>query len=365
MLFEDFFLGNLLAQATGTAGTIDLLNQTVTLTRNTVEAWNELWQDTISAQSPLWQSLSNLGLSLAGISLLYVTIKELKEILEKSSWSSLAGLFVMPMVVVIMLGQNSTLGAGTVQAIRAIGYGQVTAVLQQQVLGTTINASLQEIRGQSAARERLIELYGECQALPPTQRTECLNDPNKAAAAGEILNQLGAEQARSFSPQGFLNFLTGDFIAAIKVLLYAVQWAFVNCLEAALLLTALFFPIALGLSILPLAGKPIFAWGSAMLGLFAVQMGYNITVGLVATVLINATEQTNGFDSFQDLAFATFLAIFSPWLAVTIGKGGGIALFQGIQQRAVGIIRGAADAVGAAALVGAKFAIKSGFFSRR
>ena len=103
----------------------------------------------------------------------------------------------------------------------------------------------------------------------------------------------------------------------IRLILRSVQWAFVNILEAALLLTALFGPIAMGLSLLPLQGKPIWAWLIGFMSLFGVQLGYNIVVGLVAVVIVKSDAEL-----VTDIAFLFFLAVFSPILAVLIAKGG-------------------------------------------
>lgn len=92
-------------------------------------------------------------------------------------------------------------------------------------------------------------------------------------------------------------------------------------------MTALLFPPALGISILPVAGKTIFAWASAMIGLFTTMLSYNIIVGLTAIVIKKAQValgQDMGGTSFRDIAFAAFIALASPILAVYLGQMGGV-----------------------------------------
>ncbi|MEH2026883.1 hypothetical protein [Nostoc sp.] len=122
-------------------------------------------------------------------------------------------------------------------------------------------------------------------------------------------------------------------IPIIRFILYALQWGFVNILEAALLLTALFAPIAVGLSLLPLQGRPIWAWLTGFISLFGVQLGYNILVGLAAVVLVKS-----GAELASDVAFLCFLSIFAPVLAVLIAGGGGMAIYNGISANVKGLI---------------------------
>jgi hypothetical protein len=114
-------------------------------------------------------------------------------------------------------------------------------------------------------------------------------------------------------------------IPIIRFVLSSMQWGFVNILEAALLLTATFAPIAMGLSLLPFQGRPILAWLIGFISLLGVQLGYTIIVGLAAIVVVNS----NG-ELVTDVAFLFFLSVFAPLLAVIVSSGGGITLYRGI-----------------------------------
>jgi hypothetical protein len=117
-------------------------------------------------------------------------------------------------------------------------------------------------------------------------------------------------------------------------------------------MTATLAPVALGLSLLTIGGTPILAWGSSFLGLFAAELGYNLIVGLVAVVIVKA-----GAQSFSDFAFLTLLSIFAPILALALGAGGGIAVYQGLQKGTASLTGATVDA----ASQGVKTAIVQGF----
>lgn len=329
----------ILSALTG-GNSIEMLTNSLQLLQNTVESWNELWNEIFDPANALWASLNAFGLTLAGLSLLYTSIKELSQILQESSWSKLASLFIIPIAVVIFLSGGGRLAAHSVRIVRAIGYNQVSSMMQQQVNGQTFQVALETIKSESAARDILLQIYAPCNGLPDLERQECQHDPEKSQQAQEVMNELGVTIPRD----GLLNPVNA-IISVLTVILYGVQWAFINCTEAALLMTGLFFPIAFGLSILPIAIKPLYAWFVAMLALFSVQMSYNIVVGLVATVSLNAAGGSGFIQSGQDLAFAVFLSVFSPALSVALGAGGGMAIFRQGQSAIRGAIAGTTSAI--------------------
>jgi hypothetical protein len=155
---------------------------------------------------------------------------------------------------------------------------------------------------------------------------------NLLGAAGDISTGLLGNMGLSMIDGGFAQVIQDRTLPIIQFILYIMQWAVVNLIEAALLMTALFAPIAVALSLLPLAGRPIFAWLSGFLGILAVQMGYNILVGLMAFVIVNID---NVSEVISSMGFLMFSAVFSPYLAYEIGRGGGVALYQGISNRAI------------------------------
>ena len=284
--------------ATGGEQALDLLNDATTIAENTVESWNELWSVTfLATDSTFWDALVELGKVLAGFSILYLTFTEGKEILEKISWSRLVNILIWPMVIMFFLSNHGYLLAQTVLLVRSIGHAQVQNVLKFEVAGIAFEDAIADIIISNVAREQIEALYNECKGLSDNAFPECWEEKQESLEgiiesaeekSGNILDTL-----RNFG-EGFLNIIAvarGDFsklgetfrsvhIPIISFILKSVQWAFVNILEAALLLTAVFAPIAMGLSLLPLQGRPIFTWLIGMISLFGVQLGYNIIVGL-------------------------------------------------------------------------------------
>ena len=331
-------LANLNGQNTG-----NILQNAANLLQNTVAEWNDLWDVVFQPTGQLWFSICEFSLIIAGLSMIYTSIKALPGILNDGQWSQLAGLFVTPAMIVIFLSNGGALGAGSVRLVRGIGYGQISSMVQQQVAGQTFQVALQTMQQNAAGSNILHQIYSSCTALPPAQQQDCKNDPAKAQQAQQAMAQLGIT-----SPPNIGNIVTdplGAITGILMVILYGVQWAFVNCVEAALVMTGLLFPIAFALSILPIEPKPLYAWFVSIFALFSIELCYNIVTGLVATVSLNAATAGGPIQSGQDVAFAIFLSVFSPVLSVALGSGGGIAIFQQGQSAIRGAIAGGTSVV--------------------
>ncbi len=340
----------------------DLINLGSELNKSTTQAWGDLWSETISPSSPLWEALNNLGILLAGISLLYLAIERIKPLVEKQSWSALADLLVMPLIVVMLLGGSGNLAAGVVKTFHGIGSYYVQFVLTQQIGASALDAqtALNEIRQENAEQALEQEIFADCMNLPPAEQQQCMEDPAREQAANDAGVDVPSTTVSGGNP--LTNGLRSALITLLMMFLYAIQWAFINCMEAALLMTALLFPPALGISVLPLAGKTIFAWASAMAGLYTTMLSYNIIVGLTAIVVTKAQVAAGtdrGGTGFRDIAFAAFIAIASPMLAVYLGQMGGVALFQAISRQATAVVSGVGNFAMGAGVAVARVAVQS------
>jgi hypothetical protein len=358
----------LIAQSFPTTGgesdALDIITSSMELSRATVESWNTVWLVTLDPlASGLWIGLIQLGITLGAASILFLAITTGKEIIEKQSWSELASLFIWPVVIMIFLGANGHVLAGTIKFIRSFSYAQVQHVLQLQVGELTFREAIANVAITGIAKQQLENLYSECQGKVGTELVECWNSKQEQAEAivteAERRARSLLEPLRAFGQALWNASLPGQISGAVRLttdpgsvfrdiaipiirfILYALQWGFVNILEAALLLTALFAPISMGLSLLPLQGRPIWAWLTGFITLFGVQLGYNIVVGLTAVVLVKS-----GAELVSDVAFLFFLSIFAPGLSVLVAGGGGFALYNGVSSNVKGLIDMFSSAIG-------------------
>lgn len=324
-----------------------ILEGTLNISQATQDAWAETWTAVLGEDSSLWRTMTQrIAPTIAALSVVYLALTEGKDAMEKQSWSELINMFVWPMVIVIMLGANNGQAlAGVAIGIRNIGYDINKTLLEAQVNDTRLDQAIRTVAYTQSGMNEINMILTECQGKVAEEYDQCLQDNREEidyiieraeAEAGGPLNTLkGAAEFlfTEINPLGRfidtgIGIATGDFfreefIPIIKVILLAIQWAFVNTLEAAILLTALVSPLALAASILPLGGKPIVGWLIGYISLFGIQLCYNILVGLIAVIIT-----TSGAETFADVGFLMFIAIFSPALSILLASNGGAALFQ-------------------------------------
>lgn len=321
----------------------DVASISLELARQTVAAWEQTWELVISPDSQLWQNLVDIGLFLATITILWIVMTEGKDAVERQSFSDLIRMIAVPLVVAMFLSNSGTPLATLVLAIRGYSHAQVQQVLEIQVGNDGMGESVSKVATSSAVVAQVDALFAECGGKTGPELEQC--SLQKIGKAQRILEDAESrvgplpevrQKIQTFAggPGGGESNPATDFagdmmkaliINVIKGILWALQWGFVNLLEVSLLLTALLAPVAMGLSLLPIQGRPIFAWLIGFMSLFGMQLSYNILTGLVATVLIQSQASVAG-----DLGFLMFLALLSPLLCTTMMSMSGVAIFNAV-----------------------------------
>ena len=250
-------------------------------------------------------------------------------------------------------------------------------VLEITLADISISEALQRLQVTNVANARAREIFADCINKTGLELKECLSDPVKIAQAEQILQSLSEREnplngnllqsivdasgsIADLAGQAVTTIVTSAFVAPVQTILIALQWTFVNGVEIALFLTAMFAPIALGLSMIPSAGPSIIAWVTGFIGLFLTQLGYVIVVGVAASIISLTEEQGQAIGTIiPDIAFLLFLSIAAPIIAGLIAKAGGTALFNGISRSATTAVRLIAGAASGGTGLAASSAIAS------
>jgi len=320
-----------------------VLQNSIKLTENTAKSWQRIWDITVSPTAALWQALTELGLFIGAVSLIFVMIKESSS--TELRLSRVIDMMKFPLGIVLMLAGNGYYLATVVVTMRSISLFWLTRILNITFAGISINDAIQKIQNTTVANSRAREIFSGCidQVGPALQ--DCLQDPVKINSAQDLLQQLSGSTAPLNGNilerigNGLVSALAGiNSLPSLGIIIFVLnitQWAFVNMVEAALLMTALFAPVAMGLSMLPITAPTIFKWLSGYLSLLLAPLGYVLIVGFTANVLA-LTEQAGQplGSSFVDVAFLLFMSIIAPIVALAVSKGIGDGVFEGITSGA-------------------------------
>lgn len=280
---------------------------------------DKLWEDVLNGG--LYTSITQLGLFFAVGTLLIFMVQWAKALIDGEDSRAMSELIWPLIVVVLLANEGALLRSGT------YGMREVINVVNQRILTSTsgtiaLQEAYEKARTNEDTKTLVQDILSQCQQKADLQqREQCIQD--------EVQKVKGLPQEPSNSWESFLQGLeqtaqflnTNPFEVAVRGLLTAFSIAFQWIVEICLLLTALLGPLAVGGSLLPVGQKAIFAWATGFYSVGMMKLSFNIIVGLVSTMVLNA-------DANDPLIFAFAVGLLAPILSVAIAAGGGLAVFN-------------------------------------
>jgi hypothetical protein len=314
------------------------------------DGWEQQWVDLLQNDTTnnLYGALTSLGTFFAVGTLLFFMLQWLKDTIN-SDYSGPISALIWPFVVVILLTNS---GNGTVLSNLTLGVRNYLNGVNQQVVATAdANQTYQQALNMSVAEDIVGSLLRPCQSLTGEQQNQCFVKAKEEADTllQEYENLYGrdkpwiyrlqekvkniADPTVSISENSFDSLLGSTVQTSIKNFLISLQYAFQNLIEATMLLIAALGPIAVGASLLPVAGKPIFAWLTGFLSIGISKISFNIIAVLTAAVIVNGPGQNPNADP-ELMWFIIFLGILAPIVSLFVAAAGGFAVFSAISNTA-------------------------------
>jgi hypothetical protein len=331
-------------------GTSEVLQNGVLTARDIAESWDRQWVDLLqnNTNNNLYGALTRLGIFFAVGTLLFFMAQWMRDLMEDEYFRPISGL-IWPFIVVLLLANP---GNGTVLSNLTLGLRNFINTVNQQVVETAdVNQAYQQALNMSVAEEVTGALLRPCQSLTGEQQTECLNKAKEKidTLLVDYRNAYGSQpwidriqnkvnqivlSNGTLSDVAFSSLLGSTVQTIIKNVLVSLQSAFQNLIEVTMLLIAALGPIAVGGSLLPVAGKPIFAWLTGLLSLGIAKISFNIIAIITASVIVNGPAQDISAD--PDLMwFLILLGILAPIMSLALAAAGGFAVFNAISNAGV------------------------------
>ncbi|NES22290.1 MAG: hypothetical protein F6K41_26060 [Symploca sp. SIO3E6] len=333
-------------------GSDSILDQGGTTAKNIGQAWDTQWQDVLTGD--LYGIITNVGTFFAVGTLLFFMVQWLRDLIEGEFTRPISAL-IWPFIVVLFLANNGAILSQLTLQVR----GYMNDV-NQQVLDSSLDlrGNYQKAITKGAVEEVVGSLLRPCQSLTGQQQINCLQEAqgkikrlldqyeDSIVSDTETVQWIEAlkaqvesivdEAEKGQAPELSFNALLGSTSQAeTKSFLLSSHYAFQNLIEVAMLLTAALGPIAVGASLLPVGGKPIYAWLTGFFSFGIAKLSFSIIAGLAGRVLISSVS-TVGSDSTWFMIFMAFLA---PILALAIAIGGGVGVFLAITNTASWVTR--------------------------
>lgn len=288
-------------------------------------AMDKLWSDVLGGG--LYSAIAKLGIFFAVGTLLIFMVQWFKAMIEGDNPQAFSEI-IWPLVAIVLLSGNATVLSTCTLQLRSI----INQVNQTILTSTSGSIALQE-----AYQQAMAQLGTEAAVNSIKSQCATIADPQQQADCVKNATQFALSQSTSNQKVSHSNIFTKDYskdiqagisntlALAVKGWLIAFGIAFQWIVEISLLLTALLGPLAVGGFLLPVGQKAIFAWLTGFFSVGMVKISFNIIVGLVATLVVNAKDA-------DSMVFAFATGLLAPVLSLVLAAGGGMSVFNSLSS---------------------------------
>ncbi len=291
------------------------------------EAFRLLWkaQWDLALDGQVYATLANVGRGFALISLFIALIQFFKESSERSADGRIRSVteFIWPIIVIALLTNNARLLRESTKNIRDAFNNVNDVVIAKTLPGRSLVTEFQKASDEGVAKEQIGAIVSRCINTSDKLQETCYENAKKAIKQ-VISNYPDIDSLQDYAEKAIkalddvkepnsdvtaLNaYITDKDEAKARREQLTQQVSFQNMLELGLLLAGLLAPLAVGLSILPIRSKPIYAWFSAFFSLGLIKIVYTFSFGILASFALSAKL----FDSlFLTTLTGTFLPVAS------------------------------------------------------
>ena len=333
----------------------DILDNTALLASTIRMGFSTTWVAVLG--SDLYVKLGNIGVAIGLLGFGLWAYRWWSLINQEGEIPTQAFQELAPILLLVVLLGNPT-NRGQLLGQVSMAINDVSYNISREVL-TGLNdiasgSPVTEIGVQNAARLTAEVAIRECSQLPEEElRRDCFAGareriseivqpfgapPNFRPWSTTLLNELNQqiEEAReatetrdgrdlfSFFARGAGGLVSNITSTVGLGWLLLTGTAFLFAIEIIALATAILGPLALGVSLTPLGFRPALGWFSAYAGLAVVRVTYAVVVALAGLIFSVSGGSIGGATA------PLIVGLFGPLFALWLGRGGGIAVFNGL-----------------------------------
>ncbi len=364
LIFAQVGLGNEFASET--------VQDSLNLFIGTGDAWDRLWELVVEPTQPIWIAAIAIAKLIFGFSLFFYLYISIQNSGNDLSPRVFLDILPLPLLIGFLLAGDGLFLAGVVRGLRAIFQFFIEDALRIQIAGLSISDAIRMIQNTAVANTRARAIFTECVPMSGAQLMDCVQDPTKIDQTRQLLdlppppgilsgsvpegvlntlgNAVGAianpPTAVSFVAKAISTVVTGGWLFIVQTILLAIQFVFINIVEAAALLTAISAPIFVSFSLFTIQAPLFYLWLVNFIGLYFLQLAYISLVGFYALIACQLDQAGIPVGTIMlDLGFLFFIAIFAPGLAAVIARGGGVLLYSQLSSNAARLTSDVATAV--------------------
>ena len=319
------------------------------------KAWDDTWDVFITNPNGIYIALVNIGRIFALFSIVLFIYNFLRNMLADEGYHALSDL-IWPIIVILLFVNDASLLRQSTSAMRGIINQTNTEVLTLADTSLQFEQNLEEVVDFASAQQTIRDIRAQCNGIPDNaQLIACLEGAQVQAQV--VIASYNAKYAESIWSKSLLDLvqtgitnllstpqraleLAGTVVNSgislvVEAFLASLQIAFQYLIELSFLLTAMLGPLALGLTLSPMGGKPLYGWLIAFFSVGLAKLYFNV----ITAILVTMIHKAGPLDLMADMIL---LGLLSPVLAFGMAAGGGMAIFNGVlataQQVTMGLI---------------------------
>lgn len=338
----------------------DLLEKSVEAAELSEAAMDDMWEALFVNNTLLYNQLVETATIINIVAFPFVMMSFGHAVRDQNS-AKAAEIIAWVFVVYILLYNGGAMLKQTTMGIREIINKEAIALLEVQVDDLTIRDAMRDVILTEQLRDRISDIYTECEAKEGSAQLECISEASEYAekmvteyeekawggpglqrlignlrdlriAQNEKLEKATAESA---SPERISEIILDEngsefysllfssaTSSANKAILKSYQNWFTYGFEFALMLTGMLGPFAIAASLIPKSPRAIFSWLIGLISIGILKLSYNLVVGFAALYASKA-----GVIEAGSAGFLMMISIGAPFIAVAIAGGGGAAIF--------------------------------------
>lgn len=325
----------------------DIVNSNSETALQIARGYQQLWDSIYTNQNELWNVSMYLAELVASFSYISGSLALAKSLLGQRYLISFKQLswFV---IVGILLSLNGYYLANGTAALNDFSVDVTRRIYDIRINSVALGTSVKDAIVTQEMRAEIKRLIAHCidaeTTMPDLECSQKVIEENRQQiiekSREEIEGQKRLEklEERKRNPLELGKTLIVGTAAhgTIFGLLKGFQWGYSQCVELGQIITGLYGPIAVALSLYELPFKPVYSWLLGYMTIAIVNWSYAGLVGLICWVM-----EIQGFQSVSDWGFIIFLCLLAPGISTYLAKAGGAAIYEHFIQGGRTILKAA------------------------
>jgi len=319
---------------------VDIISSNTDTALRVSTGYNELWDSIYANQNGLWNISMYLSELVLSWTFINGSLELVKSIVSNKVFLTLDQCFWF-LIVGLLLSNNGYYLAHLTIGINDFSVETTRMIYAINIKNVSLGNAVKDIIITKELETELEKSFATCEIKTGVEQVKCLE--KTARESQQKINQIELEgkklkidlfglsalnkKVENLSEKEIAlrpGILTGAIAKGIIYgILKAIQWVYSQSVELGQILTGLYGPVAVALSLYRLPFRPLQSWLLGFISIAIINWSYAAVVGLISWVMV-----IQGLQTYSDLGFLLFLCVGAPTLSIYTAQKGGVAIYE-------------------------------------